>query len=71
MKLVMLTASMFVVAGGSSPANAQSAAAKAAPAASIPTIDTNNVARHGFFDLGGTYVGELGEKNSDEVIKSS
>jgi pimeloyl-ACP methyl ester carboxylesterase len=49
----------LVVGGGSSAAHAQSAA-KAAPAASIPAIALNNVARHGFFYAGGKYVGELG-----------
>jgi hypothetical protein len=60
MKLLMLTALVFGVAGGSSAAYAQSTAAKAAPAASIPTITINNVARHGFFYAGGKRVGELG-----------
>ena len=41
-------------------ANAQTAASKAAPGASIPAIAINNVARQGFFYAGGKYVGELG-----------
>ena len=56
--LVVLTALTLVV--GVSRGFAQSAASKAAPSASIPTVSLNNVARHGFYYAGGKYVGELG-----------
>ena len=44
---------------GSSYAEAQSHASRAVPPA-IPTVALDNVARHGFFFVGGKYVGELG-----------
>jgi pimeloyl-ACP methyl ester carboxylesterase len=56
--LIVLTALTLVV--GVSRGFAQSAAAKAAPSASVPTVSLNNVARHGFYYAGGKYVGELG-----------
>lgn len=40
---------------------AQSAATKAAPPSSIPTVPLADVARQGFWYAGGQYVGELGE----------
>jgi hypothetical protein len=51
---------VLVLSIASAAANAQTAASKAAPGASIHTIAINNVARHGFFYAGGKYVGELG-----------
>ena len=68
MKLLMLTVLVFGVAGGSSAACAQSTAAKGAPAASIPTITINSVARHGFFYAGGKYVGELGPDKESSTM---
>lgn len=55
-----LAALVAVVGGSPSSADAQSGASKAAPPASIPTVSLNNVARQGFFYVGGSYVGELG-----------
>ena len=52
-------AALIVLSGVCAQADAQSAAAKAAPSA-IPTVELNHVARHGFFYAGGKYVGELG-----------
>src|SRR2546427_11470552 len=56
--LVVLTALTLVV--GVSRGFAQSAASKAAPSASIPTVSLNNVARHGFYYAGGKYVRDRG-----------
>jgi pimeloyl-ACP methyl ester carboxylesterase len=59
--LSLVVPTLVVIGGGAwSDAQAQSAASRAAPPASIPTVSLNNVARHGFFYAGGKYVGELG-----------
>jgi pimeloyl-ACP methyl ester carboxylesterase len=60
MLIVVLTALIVGVGSGWSDANAQTAASRGAPPASIPTVALDKVARHGFYYAGGTYVGELG-----------
>jgi pimeloyl-ACP methyl ester carboxylesterase len=62
MKPCRLLLSVLVILGGPrSDAAAQSAAARATPPSSIPTVALANVARQGFWFAGGRYVGELGE----------
>jgi pimeloyl-ACP methyl ester carboxylesterase len=58
--LLRVVVAFLVVVGAWSEAKAQGALSKAAPPASIPTVSLNNVARHGFFYAGGSYVGGLG-----------
>src|SRR5207245_4547595 len=59
MKRVVVLAALAVVLAGYD-LSAQSAASKAAPPSSIPTVSLANVARHAFLYAGGKYVGELG-----------
>jgi pimeloyl-ACP methyl ester carboxylesterase len=51
----------LIAAGLPTAADAQSAASKAAPPSTIPTVSLSNVARQGVWFAGGKYVGELGE----------
>src|SRR5438132_13326676 len=58
--LSLVVPTLLVIGGGAwSGATAQNPV-QAAPPVSIPTMSLTNVARHGFFYAGGTYVGELG-----------
>jgi pimeloyl-ACP methyl ester carboxylesterase len=58
---------LIFLGGLQSEALAQSAAAKAAPPSSIPTVALTNVARHGFWYAGGKYVGELGAQKEATI----
>ncbi len=60
MRRFLILAALVLVVGPSSDARGQSIGSKAVPP-SIPTVALNNVARHGFFYVGGKYVGELGD----------
>ena len=55
---------MAVVIGGGFGARAQSPAG-AAPPASIPTFSTEDIARTGFFYVGGHYAGGAGKEVMD------
>src|SRR5688572_8808059 len=57
----MMPVMLVMLAALASDATGQSAAARATPPSTIPTVSLTNVARHGFWYAGGKYVGELGE----------
>src|SRR5688500_6824699 len=68
MKLFRLMSVTLVVLGAlASDAAGQSAAARATPPSTIPTVSLTNVARHGFWYAGGKYVGELGEEKESTM----
>ena len=64
---MMLAVLTLLLAGFGADAAAQSAAAKAAPPPSVPTVPLANVARQGFWYAGGKYVGELGENKESTM----
>ena len=60
----MLTGVALAVAAGEAAAQAASAVVPA----DIPTVEVMNLARHGFFFVGGRYVGEAGKQLMDGQI---
>jgi pimeloyl-ACP methyl ester carboxylesterase len=67
MKMKILSALAAVLVSGWIEANAQGVAGSAPPA-SIPTVSTADIARQGFFYVGGHYVGEAGKENMDGAM---
>src|SRR5580693_5406345 len=67
MKMKILSALAAVLVSGWFEANAQGVA-RSAPPASIPTVSTADIARQGFFYVGGHYVGEAGKEIMDGAM---